>query len=154
MRQLFLLFIAASLISCSALISSATKPMLDCMVAPMQNRELQTLQSNLLTYWLIHGKTWPDNILILRDFSDSSGSPLSLKFKNLVVGNLEDSVFANYQLVYEESDSTEYKDVLGQLSIKVTSDTTINLRYKVEKVEMKNGTICTSQDPQYLTKSY
>jgi hypothetical protein len=102
MRKLFLLLIALSLISCSTLISSATKPIVDCIAAPIQNRELQTLQSNLITYWLTHGKKWPNNRLTLMEFSDSSTSPLSLKFTNLMVRNLEDGVLANYQLIYEE----------------------------------------------------
>jgi hypothetical protein len=82
----------------------------------------------------------------------SSGLALSPKFANLRVINLVDSVLANYQLTYEDSDTYEYKSVRGALSIKVPNDTTINLRHHIDKIEMKNGIICESQDSNYLTK--
>ena len=152
MRQLFFTLIILSLISCSKVISRATKPIVDCVTAAINNKELQTLQSNLVTYWLTNGGKWPNDKLALMKFSDSIEFALSPKFVNLAIRSSGDSVLADYQLIYEESDKTEYKNVSGELSIRITSDTTVNLTHKTDRVEMKNGTICASKSSQQIDK--
>jgi hypothetical protein len=154
MKQLIFVSMAFSAIACSGMISGITIPIVDCIAAPVRSTELNTLQSNLLSYWTLHGSKWPGDKLVIMKFSDSTGVPLSPRFRDLMLCDLGDSVLANYLLVYEERDTTAYKSILGQFCISVASDTTINLRYNTEKVEMKNGTICTSQNLHQLTRNY
>lgn len=143
MRLSILILILFSLISCARMISNATKPFLDCLSFPMKNKELKTLQANLMRFWGTNERRWPHNKLTFINFSDSIGASLSPKFTNLEITNSSDGVIADYELVYEMTDSTEYKNISGAVSMTVTSDTIVNIGYKIKRVEMKNGVICT-----------
>src|SRR5688500_14712820 len=126
--------------SCSKLIQSAINPIFDCLTTAVQNKELQNLQSNLMTYWLTNKENWPNDSSALVKFSDSIGSPISQDFRRLVISNLVDSVFIDYQLFYKKGDSIRYKDISGNVSMRLGNDS-VKIRHQNTRIEMLDGTI-------------
>jgi hypothetical protein len=145
MKHLLPVLLIIAVMSCSKLIQSTVDPVFDCLTTPLQNKELQMLQSKLIGYWLTNKERWPNDSSDVNKFCDSIRSPISKKFRKLRIKNLADSVSVNYELGYDTSDSIQYKNVSGNFSMRRANDT-MKVISQITRIEMNDGTICDSND--------
>ncbi len=127
---------------------------LESLLEPALNKDIISLQSNLVNYKRIKSE-WPPEAQSLRVFSDSIGIPISNKFQELGIARNADSVSVRYNLRYLISDSSKYEFLKGDFSMAFSSDSTIAILHKSFEGKTKNGASVSSDkmDPLKLKQT-